>query len=656
MAKRMRLIRMALLDAGIVALSVWLVFSFRFDFHIPQAYLHMVPIAIGIHGAVHAVCFFGYKMYQPLWRYTSMEELLLLVKTSLLTLAGIIVGNAAAHILLPDYRLPLSLYTAVGYVFLGMAGLRLISRFLHDYMPASPPAAPGAGDKGSQSTAHTPALGNLLIVGAGKAGLLVAREIKHSRYKFMRPVAFVDDDPAKQQLRMMGLPIIGNRHLIPEAVKRFDIAYIVIALPAASRTAVTEILEICKTTPARIKLLPSMTDILNGKIAINMIREVSVNDLLSREPVKLPFEEIRGSLERETILVTGAGGSIGGELCRQLAAFGPRELLLLGHGENSIYSIEQELRRQFPSLPMVPIIADIQDSNRIDSVFRKHRPTVVYHAAAHKHVPLMESNPLEAIKNNVLGTRNVAEASDRYGVERFILVSSDKAVNPTSIMGATKRVAEMIVQHINASSSTAFATVRFGNVLGSRGSVIPLFQKQIENGGPVTITHRDMVRYFMTIPEAAQLVIQASVLAQGGEVFVLDMGKPVRIYDLARDLIRLSGLEPDQDIPIVVTGIRPGEKLYEELLTEEEGLTVTKCDRILVSAPPVFPHAEFIQLIGLLEQIGSRYEFAAGSLQIKKLLKQLVPSYLGLAEEEMSPGPADKKLLHPVKVEVHAGT
>lgn len=636
---RMRLVRLVLLDAGIVAASVWLVFLLRFDFQIPQLYIRMLPCAILIHIVVHAACSFGFKAYNSMWRYTGMGEILQLLKVSALTFVGVVVVNLSAHLLVHSYRLPISIYSAAGYVFLGVTGIRIVSRLLNDgLVPLS------SGTKDSFE-------GNLLIVGAGKAGILVTKDIKSSRFKFMNPVAFIDDDPAKQRLEIMGLPIVGNRSFIPEAVKQLDIAFIIIALPTASQGSILDIIEICKSTNAQIKILPSMTDILDGKLAVNMIREVSVNDLLGRAPVEINNEEIRENLACETILITGAGGSIGSELCRQLAVYRPKEMLLLGHGENSIYLIEQELRRLYPDQVIHPIIADIQDVSRIESVFQTFRPSIVYHAAAHKHVPLMEMNPVEAIKNNVIGTRNVAEASDKYGVKRFILISSDKAVNPTSVMGATKRAAEMIINDQNNFSKTAFAAVRFGNVLGSRGSVIPLFKRQIENGGPVTVTHMDMVRYFMTIPEAVQLVIQASVLAQGGEVFVLDMGKPVRIYDLARDLIRLSGLEPEKDIPIVVTGIRPGEKLYEELLTEEEGLIVTKNYRIMVSRPQNVSRSELNLVLGVLENLCKRYDFVPNSYQIKKLLKQLIPSYSGFQEEPQ----VVTHEIERVKAEAHAG-
>ncbi|WP_312150734.1 polysaccharide biosynthesis protein [Paenibacillus odorifer] len=634
---KMRIVRLVMLDAGIIAASVWLVFLLRFDFQIPEQYMWMLPWAILIHIMVYAAFSFGFKVYNNIWRYTGIGELLQLLKVSALTLCGVVAVNVSAHVFVPSYRLPISIYFAAGYVFLGIAGLRLVNRLINDRFET-------LGTKGSSE-------GNLLIVGAGKAGILVTKDIKHSRFKFMNPVAFIDDDISKRKLELMGLPIVGNRNFIPQAVEELDISFIIIALPTAPQKELLKIIEICKSTKAQIKLMPSMTDILDGKMAINMIREVSVNDLLGRSPVEINTEEIRENLGSECILITGAGGSIGSELCRQLAAYRPKEMLLLGHGENSIYLIEQELRQLYPDQIIHPIIADIQDVSRIDNVFQKFRPSIVYHAAAHKHVPLMEMNPVEAVKNNVIGTRNVAEASAKYGAKRFILISSDKAVNPTSVMGATKRAAEMIINDQNSLSKTVFAAVRFGNVLGSRGSVIPLFKRQIENGGPVTVTHMDMVRYFMTIPEAVQLVIQASVLAQGGEVFVLDMGKPVRIYDLARDLIRLSGLEPDKDIPIVVTGIRPGEKLFEELLTEEEGLLVTNNYRIMISRPQSVSRSELNLVLGVLENLCKRYELMPSSHQIKKLLKQLIPSYSGF-QEEPQVGTHD---LERIKSEVHAG-
>lgn len=417
--------------------------------------------------------------------------------------------------------------------------------------------------------------------------------------------------------------------MIHKAVEQYDIGQIIIAIPSASKCEMKRIIELCKSTKAKLKLIPILNDLIEGKVSINEIRDVEVEDLLGREPVTTDLHGIAGYVEGKTVLVTGAGGSIGSELCRQVARFRPDRLLLLGHGENSIYNIEMELRRSFPGLALMPIIADIQDMARMDEVFGQYRPQVVFHAAAHKHVPLMERNPAAAIKNNVLGTKNVAQCASKYAAERFVLISTDKAVNPTNVMGATKRLAEMIVQSLSRNSQTVFAAVRFGNVLGSRGSVIPRFKEQIKQGGPVTVTHPDMVRYFMTIPEAVQLVIQAGALAQGGEVFILDMGKPVRIVDLAKDLIRLSGFEPDKDISIEFTGIREGEKLFEELLTDEEGISSTKHDRIYIGKPAVVDAAPLFAEIDRLHEIVMQQDLET----FRTLLQLVVPGYHAAPEE-----------------------
>ncbi|MFS0836749.1 nucleoside-diphosphate sugar epimerase/dehydratase [Paenibacillus sp. 1P03SA] len=424
-----------------------------------------------------------------------------------------------------------------------------------------------------------------LIIGAGDCGSIIAKELKQNQASIMTPVAFIDDDPRKQKSQIYGIPVVGNRQSIIDTVNKYEIHDIIIAIPSASKKELSAIIEICKATKANLKIIPILNDLISGKVSIKEIRDVEVEDLLGREPIKTDLKDIANYVEQKTVLITGAGGSIGSELCRQIAPFHPSKLLLLGHGENSIYTIEMELRSKFPELPIETLIADVQDRERIDLIFQRYGPQVVFHAAAHKHVPLMERNPSEAIKNNVFGTKNVAECADRYGAERFVLISTDKAVNPTSVMGTTKRIAEMLVQSLNTNSNTLFAAVRFGNVLGSRGSVIPRFKQQIKNGGPVTVTHPEMIRYFMTIPEAVQLVIQAGALAKGGEVFILDMGAPVKIYDLARDLIRLSGFEPEVDIRIEYSGIRPGEKLFEELLTDEEGISSTKHNRIFIGKP-----------------------------------------------------------------------
>jgi len=409
-----------------------------------------------------------------------------------------------------------------------------------------------------------------LIIGAGSAGTMISRQLKTNHESKLHPVAFVDDDTKKHKLEIMGLPVLGGKEVIQEAVKQLNIDYIIIAIPSLKTNELKEIYSECAKTEAKTQSMPKIEDIMLGKVSVNQFKDVKVEDLLGREPVELDHEGILETIGGKIILVTGAGGSIGSEICRQICKFNPSKIILLGHGENSIYTIDMELRQSYQKdIKIIPIIADIQDRDRIFEVMETYRPDVVYHAAAHKHVPLMEYNPREAVKNNIFGTKNVAEAADTFNVGTMVLISSDKAVNPTNVMGATKRFAEMLIQNLDKNSNTKFVAVRFGNVLGSRGSVIPLFKKQIQNGGPVTVTHPDMTRYFMTIPEASRLVIQAGALAGGREIFVLDMGKSVKILDLAQNLIKLSGYSVEE-IGVEFSGIRPGEKMYEELLDKAE--------------------------------------------------------------------------------------
>jgi FlaA1/EpsC-like NDP-sugar epimerase len=411
---------------------------------------------------------------------------------------------------------------------------------------------------------------NVLVVGAGKAGTLIARQLLNNQDLGLKPSAFIDDDPNKYKLHILGIPVTGTSKEIVQAVEKFEIDLIVLAIPSLSKDELTRIFDECSKTKVKTQIMPMIEDIMLGKVEVNHFRDVEVEDLLGREPVELDIDGISEYITGKTVLVTGAGGSIGSEICRQICRFSPKKLVLVGHGENSIYLIDMELRNSsLPSVEVIPVIGDIQDRARMFEVMEDHRPDVVYHAAAHKHVPLMEYNPRESVKNNVFGTKNVAEAADTFGVGTFVMISSDKAVNPTNVMGSTKRIAEMVIQQLSKTSNTKFVAVRFGNVLGSRGSVIPLFKKQILAGGPVTVTHPDMTRYFMTIPEASRLVIQAGSLARGGEIFVLDMGEPVKIVDLAVNLIKLSGYSVEE-IGINYSGIRPGEKMYEELLGENE--------------------------------------------------------------------------------------
>jgi FlaA1/EpsC-like NDP-sugar epimerase len=447
---------------------------------------------------------------------------------------------------------------------------------------------------------------NVLVVGAGKAGTLIARQLLNNQDLGLKPSAFIDDDPNKYKLHILGIPVAGTSKEIVQAVEKFEIDLIVLAIPSLSKDELTRIFDECSKTKVKTQIMPMIEDIMLGKVAVNQFRDVEVEDLLGREPVELDIDGISEYITGKTVLVTGAGGSIGSEICRQICRFSPRKLVLVGHGENSIYLIDMELRNTgLPSVEVIPVIGDIQDRARMFEVMEEHRPDVVYHAAAHKHVPLMEYNPRESVKNNVFGTKNVAEAADTFGVGTFVMISSDKAVNPTNVMGSTKRIAEMVIQQLSKTSSTKFVAVRFGNVLGSRGSVIPLFKKQILAGGPVTVTHPDMTRYFMTIPEASRLVIQAGSLARGGEIFVLDMGEPVKIIDLAVNLIKLSGYSVEE-IGINYSGIRPGEKMYEELLGENEVHGEAVFPKIFIGKARFEQEDEVSYLLKHFEELSSR--------------------------------------------------
>lgn len=461
----------------------------------------------------------------------------------------------------------------------------------------------------------------VIIAGAGGGGAFVARSIKENETVNYQPIAFVDDDTSKQGMKIAGIPVLGTRNNIPYLVKKYSIDEVIFAIPSASPRVIREFMTICQGTGVRVKIIPGIKKILSGNWSINEIRELQVEDLLHREQVETDMEAVSGYLKNKNVLVTGAGGSIGSEICRQVARYGPQKLILFGHGENSIFDILTELKDSFPQLAVEPVIGDIQDQKKIEQVFAKYRPQAVFHGAAHKHVPFMELQPEEAWKNNVLGTKNVAEAAIHAQSEIMVFISSDKAVNPSNVMGGTKKIGELLVRWMNELSSTKFVVVRFGNVLGSRGSVVPLFKKQIAAGGPVTITHPDMERFMMTIPEAVQLVIQAGREAQGGEIFVLDMGKPVKILDLARDLIYLSGLEPDKDMEIKVIGIRPGEKLEEELLTKEENLVAQKLNKLMmVPRETVSDH-----IIGLLQEVLATVP--QDGAETVKLLKKMIPNF-----------------------------
>lgn len=548
MTYRKRLGLLVILDSLIVMTSIYfsmIILSVDFNvFKSSTVLLTMITLVIS-----HHVFAFIYRLYHKAWEYASIGELMAIFKA---VTYSIIVTGIIQFIFLQDVYFRALGITLMMHILL-IGGSRFCWRVYRDrYLK------PTANMK------------RTLIVGAGSAGTMVARQLLKNPNENLLPVGYIDDDPKKQHLDFFDIPVLGTINDIQDVVERKNIELIVIAIPSLSKKDLNKIFNECTKTKAKVQIMPKIEDIMTGRISVSSFRDVQVEDLLGREPVQLDMKSISEKLEGKTILVTGAGGSIGSEICRQVSKFNPKKLLLLGHGENSIYQIHMELNNQYKDqIEIIPIIADIQDKNRIFEVIEEHRPQVVYHAAAHKHVPLMEYNPKEAVKNNVFGTKNVAEAAGIYGVERFVLVSTDKAVNPTNVMGATKRCAELIIQEMNQQYNTNYVAVRFGNVLGSRGSVIPLFKKQIQAGGPVTVTHPDMTRYFMTIPEASRLVIQAGALAKGGEIFVLDMGEPVKIVDLAKNLIKLSGYT-EEEIGIKFTGIRPGEKMFEELLNENE--------------------------------------------------------------------------------------
>jgi FlaA1/EpsC-like NDP-sugar epimerase len=543
-----RLGLLVILDSLIVMTSIYfsmLILSVDFNiFKSKLLLLTMITLLIS-----HHVFAFIYRLYHKAWEYASIGELKAIFKA---VTFSVIVTGIVQYIFLQDAFIRALGITLMMHILL-IGGSRFCWRIYRDrYLK------PTANMK------------RTLIVGAGAAGTMVARQLLKNPAENLLPVGYVDDDPKKQQLDFFDLPVIGTINDIQEVVKLKKIELIVIAIPSLSKNKLNQIVKECSRTKAKVQIMPKIEDIMTGKVSVSNFRDVQVEDLLGREPVQLDMRSISEKLEGKTILVTGAGGSIGSEICRQVSMFHPKKLLLLGHGENSIYQIDMELQNKYKKqFSIVPIIADIQDKDRIFEVMAEHRPQVVYHAAAHKHVPLMEYNPKEAVKNNIFGTKNVAEAAGIFGVDTFVLVSTDKAVKPTNVMGATKRCAELVIQEMDKQYETKYVAVRFGNVLGSRGSVIPLFKKQIQNGGPVTVTHPEMTRYFMTIPEASRLVIQAGALAKGGEIFVLDMGEPVKIVDLAKNLIKLSGYT-EEEIEIKFTGIRPGEKMFEELLNENE--------------------------------------------------------------------------------------
>ena len=534
---------------------------------IPQNYFNAFIKFAPFYTAFCVLIFYIFHLYNSLWRFASISELNRIsaatVITTLFQIFGItfLFGQMPISYYLIGCIMQFCLVTAVRFSF-RYVSLERVRR-----------------------TQNEKAIHNAMIIGAGAAGQMILRELKTSTESTARPCCIIDDNPNKWGRIMEGVPVVGGRENILENVEKYNIDQILFAIPSAHAKEKRDILNICKETQCELRSLPGTYQLVNGDVSLSKMKPVAVEDLLGREPIKVNMDEIFQYLKGKTILVTGGGGSIGSELCRQIASHNPKQLIIFDIYENNAYDIEQELKRKYKDLNLKVLIGSVRDSRRINMVFEQYHPDIVYHAAAHKHVPLMETSPNEAIKNNVIGTYKTAYAAMKYGAQRFVLISTDKAVNPTNIMGASKRVCEMIIQSFNRHSKTDFVAVRFGNVLGSNGSVIPLFKKQITAGGPVTVTDPEIIRYFMTISEAVSLVLQAGVYARGGEIFVLDMGEPVKILDLAKNMIRLSGYTPEKDIAIEFTGLRPGEKLYEELLMDEEGMTETPNKLIHIGHP-----------------------------------------------------------------------
>ena len=603
----MRALVVMIIDVISISVAYFAALWLRYDMHfgaIPTEYIDGYIKVMPIITAISVVVFFLMQLYHSIWVYVSIHEI-----------ARVIVSYAVLAILncvfiaVNFFNMPRSFYV-IGTVFsmLCTIGIRFAYRFLRQFS--------------KNLFAKRGSVKNVMIIGAGQAGRTLINEIKTSKHLTDRVCCIIDDNPSKGGRFLEGVKIVGNREDIPEAAKKYRIDKIIYAIPDSSGQTRKEILHICSKTGCEVQVVPGIYQLMNGEVSVSKLRKVDIQDLLGRDPINVNIDEICGYIKDKVVMVTGGGGSIGSELCRQIAKSSPKTLIIFDIYENNAYDIQQELLRKYPELDLVTLIGSVRNTARLDYVLGKYHPDLVFHAAAHKHVPLMEDSPNEAVKNNVFGTYKMAMAAVKYGVKKFVLISTDKAVNPTNIMGASKRLCEMVVQMMNRKSSTEFVAVRFGNVLGSNGSVIPLFKKQIAEGGPVTVTHPDIIRYFMTIPEAVSLVLQAGYYAKGGEIFVLDMGEPMKIADMARNLIRLSGYEPDVDIKIVYTGLRPGEKLYEELLMKEEGLKKTENKMIYIGKPIEMDDEKFAEQLKHLEEA-----YKVEALNMKDIVAEIVPTY-----------------------------
>ena len=609
-----------LVDAVLINLSYVLAYCFRFNFDIPNEelmkYLDSAIIITIVYLGIYSV----FKLYKSLWSYASIDEFLLGIGAGITGNLAALAYTAVAHNRIPYI---VSVLAGIFTVILTL-GFRISFRIYRKRIRLF--------DRTNEN-----GFKRVMIIGAGAAGSMTIKEMKlHPEMRY-KPVVLIDDDTNKVGTSINGVKVFGNRNNIEGIVEDEEIDVILIAIPSIDYKNKKEILNICKKTGCKVEIIPGIYELIDGKVSLKKVRDVSYEDLLGRPPVQLDTEGIEQYIKDKTVMITGGGGSIGSEICRQIAKFKPKEVVLFDNYENGVYELEQELRYSGVHIDLKCVIASITDRGRLEQAFIQYKPQVIFHAAAHKHVPLMESNPAESVLNNVFGTLNLAEFADKYNVKRFVMISTDKAVNPTNIMGATKRLCEMIIQSMDKRSKTQFVAVRFGNVLGSNGSVIPLFKRQMAHGGPLTVTHPEINRFFMTIPEAAQLVLQASAFAEGGEIFVLDMEEPVKIYDLACDLIRLSGLEPQEDIKIEFVGLRPGEKLYEEVLMEEEGLNKTVHEKIFVGRP-TFDDFDSLRL--RLEELRHIAEEETKEVLISKM-EELVPTYKRAAHDLVAAGLED---------------
>lgn len=605
--KYISVILMIIYDIVAIQAASFFALYFRFDFSIADIPKEFINNVIGyalINTITTLIIFALFGLYRYLWRYIGSLEVLLGLVACLLSSACYMAVNAR------NWNVPRSFYGFYPcFLFFLVMGMRCSYRVGTALVARLKTKQSGLGKR-------------VMIVGAGEAGAAIIKEYQLSKYLNQVVVCVIDDDSAKKRRYVHGCKIVGGRYNIVDAAQKYAVDEIVIAIPSLKQSELRKIIEICQETACKIRILPGMYQLIKEEVSVSRLKEIDIEDLLGRDSVNVNLKEIAEYVKDKIVLVTGGGGSIGSELCRQIAQRKPKELIIVDIYENNAYDIQQELKTNFPELKLVVLIASVRNTNRMKMIFNKYRPDIVYHAAAHKHVPLMEDSPNEAIKNNVFGTLKTARAAAQSGTKRFVLISTDKAVNPTNIMGASKRMCEMIIQMLNRHYETEFVAVRFGNVLGSNGSVIPLFRKQIASGGPVTVTHPDIIRYFMTIPEAVSLVLQAGAYAKGGEIFIFDMGEPVKIADLAKNMIRLSGYIPDEDIEIKYTGLRPGEKLYEELLMEEEGLQDTDNHLIHIGRPIEFDEDKFLEQLDRLEKAVKDDE-----QDVRSIVKEIVPTY-----------------------------